>query len=133
MGYKRVKELLNGLDTLSYDYEMSGSLEYAIFNISDAIEAEIDSKFMELPLDAEQVPVRPGEKMRLFGSERGSTVIGVSDGHFIVSGGIKHEASRFKHAEPPRTVDDILAELESVPKGKRYADELRSIIERDGA
>ena len=48
----------------------SGELKVEGLDIADEIEAEIESRYMELPVDADGVPIHPNDKLRACGRSR---------------------------------------------------------------
>ena len=83
----------------------------------DAIQAEVDSRFMELPVDADGVPIRVGDMIEYEGDEdtyrlhaRGVYVY--EDGHVAVMNerlGIWYQEN-CRHVKP-RTLEDVLREF----------------------
>ncbi|GEM_PF-2991955 len=122
----------------------------ALEAIADEIEAEIAERFMELPVDAEGVPIRIGDLLVLQHevkekpSEVESITFDGQDWYFTSSDGFLNAAG-FSHVKP-RTLESVLADLtnevweasctchttwsDSGLDGieKRYADEIRSLI-----
>jgi len=73
--------------------------------IADRIEAEIAERFMELPVDAEGVPIHVGDEL-----EGGFAVDYVAP-HWVLSvgRGAKHDGSC--HHVKPRTIEDVLRDV----------------------
>lgn len=81
--------------------------------IIDAIQAEVDERFMELPLDADGVPIRPGDQMTDYSKRVDGhgiakwDVVSVNEcAFFDMSHGL-HIANQHHHVKP-RTVEDVL-------------------------
>ena len=109
-------ESIEKLRGFKYDYDsMSTSLEDAIDDVADEIEAEIDARFMELPVDAEGVPIRVGDVMVDYKTPR--NVVAVAPDSFFMSG---YEIDSFyrpglarnhRHYVKPRTVEDVTNDI----------------------
>ena len=84
----------------------------------EKIEQEVSERFMELPLDADGVPIRVGDMMEFsaFEIEKPVTrmVDGIGQGVFFAwcgeRGYQQHEAKRYRHHHEP-TVEDVLQKL----------------------
>lgn len=97
-----------------------GSTDYnELFEIADKIEAEIAERFMELPLDADGVPIKPGDIMQFRDDAPvrvdsiGNSKCYVGDfGWFGGNGGFygKGTLKCCRHAKP-RTLEDVLREF----------------------
>lgn len=91
----------------------------AVLEIADEIEAEIAEKYLELPLDADGVPIRVGDTLYTIGNRKYEgnrcVVIGIGEGNLIYTrfedgGDINQSfASKFTHVKP-RTLESILCE-----------------------
>ena len=104
----------------------------------DEIEREIAEKYMELPVDADGVPIRVGDEL-----ENGEYRLKVTDmswdGHYwhVYHGSIAFALCDCTHVKP-RTVEDVLVEFygefakakygEDSEVLSHYADELRDLI-----
>ena len=118
-------------------------------NQRDELQAKLDAydkTHMELPLDADGVPIRVGDKMQYHGGEP-FTVCAVAPGVIHTWAAVKlgERKTTYDYAPiqcthyKPRTVEDVLAEFAGdVRNGKwsldmeqRYADELRELIGGD--
>ena len=84
--------------------------------IADEIEREISERYMELPLDADGVPIRVGDVMLDYQTPR--NVIAVASDSFVMDGfkngsfyrpGLACNHSHYKQ----RTLFDVLAEVEN--------------------
>ena len=82
--------------------------------LANAIQAEVDERFMELPVDADGVPVRICDVVESYGEE--FNVRGICEnswGELCVQGG-KHNAkikpSDCRHVKP-RTLEDVLCDF----------------------
>ena len=107
--------------------------------IASEIEREIAEKYIELPVDADGVPIHIGDEMEN-GEYRGKVTDMSWDGHFchVYHGSIAIAPCDYTHVEP-RTVEDVLRDCcnewnehcgddwESGVYAK-YADELRELI-----
>ena len=105
---------------------------------ADEIEAEIAERFVELPVDADGVPIHVGDKLR--GVYETFEVCAVNERYAYWEYG-RHwdKASECRHVEP-RTLEDVLEEFadaaadvdgrdreEWVPLLAKYADEIRGM------
>ena len=113
-----------------------------INEIADEIEREIDERYMELPLDADGVPIRVGDVMLDYQTPR--NVIAVASDSFVMDGfkngsfyrpGLACNHSHVK----PRTLEDVLCDLEGmrgnyadyedvVYRAAEYAAEIRDLL-----
>ena len=119
-------------------YDGNGGYPSDVKRIADDIEAEIANRYMELPLDADGVPIRVGDRVE--------TVINglLHDGEFTVrtvganiitdSGGCAIYGEQVRHVKT-RTIEDVLRELVSIPTMlervdavAKYADEIRGLM-----
>lgn len=115
--------------------------------LADEIEAEIEERYMELPVDADGVPIKVGDEVRIYPTKpadalnTGGLVTSItSTGIYLDRGCIPYQADIFRHVKL-RTVEDVLAEFASRQHGitteenaeliARYADELREIMGGD--
>ena len=109
--------------------------------IADEIEAEIESRYMELPVDADGVPIHVGDEMEN-GEYRGKVTDMSWDGHFwhVYHGSIAIAPCDYSHVKP-RTIEAVLADFASKQHGitkeendaliAECADELRKLMEVD--
>lgn len=134
-------------------YESGKAYYDAIDECVDAIEREVSERYIELPVDADGVPIHEGDVIQ-FVNEQGGTgakveVCAISK-HYAYYGEGKHfyKASMCRHVKP-RTLEDVLKELanevweasctcqttwsDSGLDGieERYADEIRELMEVD--
>lgn len=135
-----------GSPELTYEGERAGYSWYTqnILEHVDAVEREIAERYMELPVDADGVPCKIGDKLQA-----------VDDDEYTVDGYLMLEGmlcaydngdggwfrTRFYHHAKPRTLEDVLREFASGVHGqnadfaeaaaKRYADEIRELLEVD--
>ena len=106
----------------------------------DEIEREISEKYMELPVDADGVPIHVGDKVRDKYLEDGDVldVHFVSDIAFHTIGWTTKNGCEVVHVKP-RTIEDVLTDfgeewIDVLPADSenllaKYADELRGIME----
>lgn len=119
--------------------------------IADEIEAEVAERFMELPVDADGVPVRVGDTVE-FGENRNQGIVKALNERMVIAMhvdddcmnyakyGLLWDAGACRHVKP-RTVEDVLDELFGVANLAddyeqrtraeivgRYADELRELL-----
>lgn len=102
------------------DAYLRGDVNYIIGldGIAERIEQEVSERFMELPLDADGVPIRVGDVMEFssFEIEKPVTrmVDGIGQGVFFAwcgeRGYQQHEAKRYRHHHAP-TVEDVLRDV----------------------
>ena len=102
------------------DVYLRGDVNYIIEldGIAERIEQEVSERYMELPLDADGVPIRVGDMMEFsaFEIEKPVTrmVDGIGQGVFFAwcgeRGYRQHEAKRYRHHHEP-TVEDVLQKL----------------------
>jgi len=73
------------------------------------IQAEVDSGYMKLPVDADGVPIHCGERMRLDNGHEGDVwLIGVFD--IMMSDHTCFDWAKSRHVKP-RTLTDVLCDL----------------------
>ena len=117
---------------------------WKVSELLDEAEDEIAERFMELPVDADGVPIREGDVVQ-FVNDAGGTgaaveVCAISE-HYVYYGEGKHfyRAVNCRHVKP-RTVEDVLRELADVARLDRahdlddgdiegFADEIRELME----
>ena len=114
----------NGLDQVLFD------------TIADAIQEEVDSAYMRLPVDADGVPIRVGDLVALNGSEP-FEVGGIRDAGnqwHVFPYDLTHWYSPLDlHHVKPRTLEDVITEYEELSVNqevKKYfevSNELRKI------
>lgn len=76
--------------------------------VLDEIEQEVAERYMELPVDADGVPIRPGDEME---NGKGRVrVKAVTPDSFFNSWGVPLRTSAYRHHTPP-TVEDVLREF----------------------
>lgn len=102
------------------DAYLRGAANYIIEldGIAERIEQEVSERYMELPLDADGVPIRVGDVMEFsaFEIEKPVTrmVDGIGQGVFFAwcgeRGYQQHEAKRYRHHHEP-TVEDVLWDM----------------------
>lgn len=102
------------------DAYLRGDVNYTIEldGIAERIEKEVSERYMELPVDADGVPIRVGDVMEFsaFEIEKPVTrmVDGIGQGVFFAwcgeRGYQQHEAKRYRHYHAP-TVEDVLREF----------------------
>lgn len=108
-----------------------------VLESADEIQAEVDERFMELPVDADGVPIHVGDEL-----EGGYCVDYVAP-HWVLSAsrGVKHDGSC--HHVNPRTLEDVLndfgrkfAENYHYPNADdlvdKTADEIRELMKEGG-
>lgn len=101
--------------------------------LADEIQAEVDERYMPLPLDADGVPIRPGDQMT-DGSQRADgrglakwDVVSVNERAFFDMSGGAHVPIEHRHVKP-RTVEDVLHDF-----GNDYAAFLSGIYPFENA
>lgn len=100
------------------DNEWLDGWNRAVLATVEKIEKEVAERYMELPLDADGVPIRVGDMMEFsaFEIEKPVTrmVDGIGQGVFFAwcgeRGYQQHEAKRYRHHHEP-TVEDVLQKL----------------------
>jgi len=116
------------------DNEWLDGWNRAVLATVEKIEQEVSERFMELPVDADGVPVHVGERVQLIGNDP-STVSHMSladDGWRVYvkyDGGVgtgSGEPKRIRHYHEP-TVEDVLREFAD----EVYADTENEIRDRD--
>ena len=80
----------------------------------EAIQREIDEHYMKLPVDADGVPIRPGNRIALDGKGGEVWLVGTRD--VMTNDGLSYTASAVCHVKS-RTVENVLREY-----GKEIAD-----------
>lgn len=119
------------------DYRWGVDFDRAV----DDLEAEIAERFMELPVDAYGVSIRPDDLMACTAFDTNDFdgkehVLAVGNGFWVDKYGCTHIPSETRHVKP-RTIEDVLKEFASQQHGitteendaliVKYADELRSM------
>lgn len=74
----------------------------------DEIEAEIESRYMELPCDADGVPIHPGNRVELDGKGGEVWLVGTTD--VMCNDGMSYRAVAVNHAKPD-PLKELLSEL----------------------
>lgn len=109
--------------------------------IADEIEAEIAERYQLLPVDADGVPIRPGDKLIAY-NER-FDVEGIGDGTVIFRAENDELGELFNPATTihikPRTLEDVLADFaaeverdnNTIETARKYADEIRELMGGD--
>ena len=102
------------------DAYLRGDVNYTIEldGIAERIKKEVSERYMEVPLDADGVPIRVGDVMEFsaFEIEKPVTrmVDGIGQGVFFAwcgeRGYQQHEAKRYRHHHAP-TVEDVLRDM----------------------
>lgn len=139
-------ESIEKLRDYANEHIINGSLMNAMI---DEIEREIAEKYMELPVDADGVPIHVGDVVE-FGESRNQGIVKAFNEHMVITlhvdddymnyakYGLLWNADECRHVEP-RTVEDVLRDCcnewnehlgddwESGVYAK-YADELRELL-----
>ena len=101
---KALESLRNCLSSATYD------------GMLDAIQAEVDERFMELPLDADGVPIHVGDVIESHGTIFNALGICMNSyGNLCVQGGkhnVKLSPDACRHVKP-RTLESVLQEYGS--------------------
>lgn len=107
-----------------------------LLDIADDIEREIAERYMELPLDADGVPVHVGDKMQYHGGEP-FTVCAVAPGviHMWAAAKLGERSTTYHYApdlcthHKPRTIEDVLQDAGvSVAAIEDVAAEIRELM-----
>ena len=116
----------------------------ALNRIADEIESEIAEHYMELPVDADGVPIRVGDKLEY----RGLTFDAFSVAEDVVFRECDFKSGRYtvdvydhsdvRHVKP-RTLEDVLADFaadvendrNTIETARKYADEIRELLGGD--
>ena len=112
---ERLLEFVGDMNAI--DGKWLGGWNRAVLAV-EKIEQEVSERYMELPLDADGVPIRVGDVMEFsaFEIEKPVTrmVDGIGQGVFFAwcgeRGYQQHEAKRYRHYHAP-TVEDVLREF----------------------
>ena len=108
-------ESLERLREFADAFEWADEIKKWVLDCYDEIQSEIDARFMELPVDAVGVVIRPGDNLMI--PVRGTLeekwlgpfeAAAVSEKCVYVSTGNIQRADECKHAEPEPTVEDLL-------------------------
>lgn len=131
---------MDSIDKLrEYGHECCARMDDTIHDLADEIEAEIAERYMELPLDADGVPVHVGDEMQYHGGKP-FTVCAVAPGVIHTWAAVKlGERSTTYHYMPdqcthhkPRTLEDVLqCAGVSVAVIEDVAAEIRELMEVD--
>ena len=111
-------ESIDKLRSVKYDGELPFWAEDAIADIADEIEREVAERYMELPVDADGVPIHVGDKMQYHGNEP-FTVCAVAPGviHLWAAVKLGERRTTYDYAPTqcthykPRTIEDVLEEF----------------------
>ena len=87
-------------------------------DIADEIEREVAERYMELPVDADGVPIRVGDELCGYGLPDGGAVVKSLNSHMVIVGGLEGgenyakygllwDAKEARHVKP-RTLEDVL-------------------------
>ena len=100
----------------------------------DEIQAEIDSRFMELPVDADGVPIHVGDELHGKHKKPIRIVIAVGNGEYVCDCAVVRHASLYHHVKP-RTVEDVLLDFlkESRDFNLKHSGEVDEAIKRYSA
>lgn len=112
-----LRDWVSHIDDNPHLGELTDTGKFGLGNIADEIQAEIESRYMLLPVDAEGVPIRVGDKV-VFRSDSPVTVmsIGMSQVYGLNDCGFygpfcnffgSGTLSEVRHVKP-RTVEDVL-------------------------
>lgn len=122
---------------------LCGKPGLALLDLADEIEREIEANYMELPKDADGVPIRVGDKLR--GVYETFEVCAVSEHYAYWEQGRHWDRANECHHVKPRTIEDVLNEyydqrgwdeadncaMEAETLTAKYADEIRELLEVD--
>ena len=129
---EKLREWVQHIDENRQLGALAGSGKQGLINIADEIQAEIDSRYMELPVDADGVPIRVNDVMVDCRTPR--NVVAVAPDSFVMCG---YETDSFyragracnhRHYRKPRTVEDVLHDF-----GNDYAAFLSGIYPFENA
>lgn len=132
---KTLEDMRNTVKTIAADCD-----EGWILGCLDAIESEIAERYMELPVDADGVPIHVGEEITLPNGRRDTVrfiTYRMTDVVFNERGWIPNQCTHVK----PRTVEDVLREFAykvcdlniADCDVERYAAEMRELLRGDVA
>ena len=120
---------------LAFHSEWLDSWHKAFDAACEEIEREIAERYMELPLDADGVPIHCGERMRLDNGHEGEVwLIGAFD--IMMSDHMCFDWAMSHHAKP-RTLEDVLKEVMTETRlavnpnhwiVEKYAAEIRELL-----
>ena len=136
-------------EAATYNPAFSDNATRIVCNYLTEIEAEIAANYLELPRDADGVPVKPGEQMtdgqkRVDGMGIAKwDVVSVNECAFYDMSGGCHVSNMCRHVKP-RTLEDVLVDMLEVAVGysdahtdvslvavEKYADEIRELLGDD--
>lgn len=111
-------ELIEKMCKYAYKFTLTREEERGIRAIADEIEAEIAERYMELPVDADGVPIRVGDKLEahLLKDKPRFTAMGILyDGEqwYVKDGESWAMTVNIVRHVKPRTLEDVLAEVEN--------------------
>ena len=134
-------------EAATYNPAFSDNATRIVCNYLSEIEAEIAERYMELPVDADGVPIHVGDEM--VDSKTSRTVVAVAPKSFMMDG---YENGSFyrpglaknHHHVKPRTLEDVLVDMLEDAVGysdahtdvslvavEKYADEIRELLGGD--
>ena len=105
------------LTTYPVQHPVQGTLE-SLLAIADRIDAELAERYMELPVDADGVPIHVGDELEGYGYTSGGAYCKAVMGWGVMAGEreqpyrnwLMWSADALRHHRPP-TVEDILREF----------------------
>ncbi len=132
---KALEDMRNTVKTIAADCD-----EGWILGCLDAIEAEIAERFMELPVDADGVPIRPDDLMSCTAFDTNDFdgkehAMAVGNGFWVDKDGYTHIPSETRHYHAP-SIEDVLREFAykvcdinvADSEIERFADKLREVL-----
>lgn len=140
----RISEQLRGfIKHQSNRAYIDGGQARWLTEIADEIEAEIESRYMLLPVDADGVPIHVGDELRGYGFPDSGAIVKALNGTMVIVGrleggenyaksGLLWSASETRHVKP-RTLEDMMTEYEELAANQNVKDyfkvskELRTI------
>ena len=115
---EKLREWVQHIDENRQLGALAGTGKQGLINIADAIQAEVDEKYMLLPVDADNVPLRIGDDVVSLDTGQSLVVTGIADDAVQVSCFSTWESGdHFTHFKP-RTVEDVLKYVVRVFTGR---------------
>ena len=101
----------------------------------DESDLAVGEKCMALPLDADGVPIRDGDRVKVPNAGGGEyDVFAVARDYWVDIDGFTHKPTQTVHVKP-RTIEDVLEEfadlgerIDRIAAVHRYADEIRELL-----
>ena len=108
-----LRDWVSHIDENPHLGELTDTGKFGLRNIADAIQAEVDERFIELPVDADGVPILLDDVVEPDGDEPFEVRALMLDasGWFVIERLGSNWAAKQVHHVKPRTLEDALADM----------------------